>query len=451
MIDPRIPMMVQQPNVLAALDAGTTAATNQNALMRTMEGQNLFRQHGAGAMQGNQNALAAIAGFDPTISQGIQANSLDMDATRLDMSATRQRMGFAAEEMQMLRAETARAVAEAENKAEAESQVRMLEKAFRAADMGMRTGDMAAVRQAMTMFGLEELGPEEGMQAAAQILTGGIEGLAGNYLPKEPGPGERYKAVGGQLVDLYAEGGPAPVAGIEGRSAGLSITTPDGMVISQGGPVVLDRANLQTGSGQTRIADPTSPTGTRIVPEPGSEAAAAARAGELAVADYNRKADIVDANIDRAITMLDESGRWVAGWGSTLSGIPESASRDFAATLDTIKANLGFEELQQMRDSSPTGGALGQVTERELAFLQAVQGNLDAAQSPEQVRRILVEVQTRRRQFREERERIMRGGASAAGFSGASMQDLMAVDLSTLPADQLDAWEQRLNELQGQQ
>lgn len=38
-----------------------------------------------------------------------------------------------------------------------------------------------------------------------------------------------------------------------------------------------------------------------------------------------------------------------------------------------------------MRDSSPTGGALGNVTEKELALLQAVRGSLKQAQTPEQI------------------------------------------------------------------
>ena len=40
-----------------------------------------------------------------------------------------------------------------------------------------------------------------------------------------------------------------------------------------------------------------------------------------------------------------------------------------------------------MRASSPTGGALGNVTERELAFLQSVVANIENSQSPEQLRR----------------------------------------------------------------
>lgn len=78
------------------------------------------------------------------------------------------------------------------------------------------------------------------------------------------------------------------------------------------------------------------------------------------------------------------AGKGAVGWGATLKEVPQTASKDLAALLETIKSNIGFAELQAMRDSSPTGGALGQVTERELALLQAVVGSLDQAQSREQ-------------------------------------------------------------------
>lgn len=146
-------------------------------------------------------------------------------------------------------------------------------------------------------------------------------------------------------------------------------------------------------------------------PIPGSEVASEESRGEtkldLAMADYDRKFGIVDSNLDKAINTLGEKGRWVAGYGSILSGLPESDARDFQATLDTIKANLGFEELQNMRDNSPTGGALGQVSEKEIAFLQAMQGNLDAAQSPEELMDVLKGIKKRRAEFRAERMRIM--------------------------------------------
>lgn len=69
--------------------------------------------------------------------------------------------------------------------------------------------------------------------------------------------------------------------------------------------------------------------------------------------------------------------------------IPGSDTKDLQASMETLKAIIGFEELQSMRDSSPTGGALGQVTEREIALLQALQGNIRLDQSDEQLQQNL--------------------------------------------------------------
>lgn len=59
---------------------------------------------------------------------------------------------------------------------------------------------------------------------------------------------------------------------------------------------------------------------------------------------------------------------------------------DLSQTLDTIRANIGFDELQAMREASPTGGALGAVSERENALLQALRGSLSQQQSEDQLR-----------------------------------------------------------------
>lgn len=55
---------------------------------------------------------------------------------------------------------------------------------------------------------------------------------------------------------------------------------------------------------------------------------------------------------------------------------PRTQANDYKKNLDTLLANVGFNELNRLRQMSPTGGALGQVTERELAFLQNVLGDL---------------------------------------------------------------------------
>lgn len=79
--------------------------------------------------------------------------------------------------------------------------------------------------------------------------------------------------------------------------------------------------------------------------------------------------------------------------GNYLSKIPGTAAHDLSTQIDTIEAAVGFDRLQAMRDASPTGGALGQVSERELALLSASLGSLKQSQSKEQFLRTLESVE----------------------------------------------------------
>jgi hypothetical protein len=53
------------------------------------------------------------------------------------------------------------------------------------------------------------------------------------------------------------------------------------------------------------------------------------------------------------------------------------------AVMITIESNVGFTELNAMRANSPTGGALGNVTEKELILLQNQMGALSRSQNKE--------------------------------------------------------------------
>ena len=92
----------------------------------------------------------------------------------------------------------------------------------------------------------------------------------------------------------------------------------------------------------------------------------------------------------RNLQSIDElSGkvnRWTTGVGSVLAGIPETDARNFAAELDTLKANIAFGELTAMREASKTGGALGQVSNIELGLLTSALGALDPGQSPANIK-----------------------------------------------------------------
>jgi len=70
--------------------------------------------------------------------------------------------------------------------------------------------------------------------------------------------------------------------------------------------------------------------------------------------------------------------------GSIVSFVPGTDAYDIEAKLETIKAIIGFEKLQEMRNASKTGGALGQVSEMENKLLQSVRGSLKIGQSPDE-------------------------------------------------------------------
>lgn len=161
------------------------------------------------------------------------------------------------------------------------------------------------------------------------------------------------------------------------------------------------------------------PEGAQLRPIPGGPVAAemeAAQKAEQAKTQQDEAATaIVTEDIDRALEIIDTAMLPVTGAvGGALAGLGGTEARDLKALLDTVKAKAGFRELQAMRDSSPTGGALGQVTERELAMLQATIGNLEQSQSGEQLKRNLQRV-------RKVYEEIIHGpgGASKSG-SGAT-------------------------------
>jgi len=136
-----------------------------------------------------------------------------------------------------------------------------------------------------------------------------------------------------------------------------------------------------------------------MVPIPGSapatDAAAAAAAAANAAAMEQQGGDIVSTDIGRAINILDTPGMLpTSGFGADwVSSVGGTAGADLRNLLNTVKANVAFDTLSQMRAASPTGGALGAVSERELSLLESAKGALDQSQSPKQLRDNLIRLQ----------------------------------------------------------
>ena len=127
-----------------------------------------------------------------------------------------------------------------------------------------------------------------------------------------------------------------------------------------------------------------------MAPIPGGPAEAEIKAqqakAELGRQQGQQSANLVVQDIDRALEAANNPGLFsntgfMGALGSMIPGTPQS---DLASLLDTIGSNIAFDKLQAMRAASPTGGALGAVTERELALLESTLGSLRQSQSKEQ-------------------------------------------------------------------
>jgi hypothetical protein len=115
---------------------------------------------------------------------------------------------------------------------------------------------------------------------------------------------------------------------------------------------------------------------------------------ELGLPQANQKLAQIQNEAGAVMATVDHALKGVSGWtvgpgGAAFSRLPGSPAKDLQQTLETIKANLGFQKIQAMRDASPTGGALGQVAVQELEMLQKAIASLDNTQSPGQLRQNL--------------------------------------------------------------
>jgi hypothetical protein len=217
----------------------------------------------------------------------------------------------------------------------------------------------------------------EGIAPAVDLPTGMRMGENGpEYIPQYMEGQERLKAAGRSQV---------------------TVNTGD---VGSGQRPIVDKPP----KGYQRVWDEAEGT-YRDVPIPGGEAARAeeeanTKAYQAFQADREQMGAIME-NIDAADTLINN---WTAGAGSLLDSIPATQARDLKARMETVRANIGFDKLNEMRQTSPTGGALGQVTERELNFLQSVRGSLDTGQSPDQLRQTLQEIKASLQRLQEVRQ-----------------------------------------------
>lgn len=199
--DARIILAGEPVNALGALNAGTMAAANANQVGRDNAEADIFRQYGAGILSGEPAALNALAGFNPI--------------TALDVRSTQQQMSERQERLAMDRAAAAQqAATHAANMtaAEREAEAARIRQGLLYLSPLYSRGDRAAFEA-----GVLELDPNgelgiswDNFESQAAMADGVLEVLE-TFDTRNAGPEREYLTVGGQIVDMNAEGGPQVV------------------------------------------------------------------------------------------------------------------------------------------------------------------------------------------------------------------------------------------------
>jgi hypothetical protein len=114
---------------------------------------------------------------------------------------------------------------------------------------------------------------------------------------------------------------------------------------------------------------------------PGSKADREAKADQEKVDAKDRVArgerNFQISLIDDTISLIDENPRLTTGIvGGGLSNVWGTDAYTVDGNIDTIMNNISFAKLQEMRDNSKTGGAVGQLTDAEREALGSTRGAL---------------------------------------------------------------------------
>ena len=131
-----------------------------------------------------------------------------------------------------------------------------------------------------------------------------------------------------------------------------------------------------------------------VEPIPGSQAAQEREQSQRAERVRRETTQQMGGTVIRAIDDIQQTMRTATFpttgyFGQQLSTLGGSAANNIRTDIETIRSNIGIDQLNQMRQASPTGAALGNVTDRENTTLQSLLGNLDQSQTEAQFLRNL--------------------------------------------------------------
>ncbi len=219
---------------------------------------------------------------------------------------------------------------------------------------------------------------------------------------KSPKIVETYDPKTGQPIKGYMKGNEfVPVGGSKAPTRGQRITVgPDGgMTFEQGGSGSYS-ADPKLKKHFRKAKDAKGVETGEIEPIPGSEIARKWNESEKREKSKRlaaqRDSRILIDYADRTMKLIDDDPKTAAGpIAAVAQWIPGTAAYNAKWMIRTLQAKGAFDKLQEIRDNSKTGGAVGQLSDDERRALSDSMAQLEQSQSYEQLRYNLVQFRAR--------------------------------------------------------
>ena len=245
------------------------------------------------------------------------------------------------------------------------------------------------------------------------------------YIPKNATPDATLREPGSNLRHAQPSGS----AQLGSQTTLQTHATPSGSTLASNA-VAMRGQNLTDTRAQQTLAQGKTPPGFRSTPEGNLQAIPGGPADTKLQGVMNQDTAILSSStssMDRLATAANEALNHpglagTAGLRGAIPNIPGTSAADAAALLNTLKSQVAFGVLQDMRNNSKTGGALGNVSDAEGKRLEANLAALEKSQSVDQLRNSLKKIvdytQSAKDRLREAFNMKHSGKADAPAYAG---------------------------------
>lgn len=381
-IDPSIPLQVQQLKLESPVNQLAMAgeAMKIGEMQRGMETQNKLRElYSQGIDVGTPEGFKQVASIDPATALKLRADALQ--GRKLEGDIKKTDVETAGKQMDQFRERTADLV-------------------FNPSDSNIKAHLEDGVLKGM-------LKPEQAQERWAMVSRMDPAQRKAFFMDQGVKAEERYKMMETKRHNLTTEG-------IAGGHLQIARENQQRGTIPAGYRMSADGKNLE--------AIPGGPTTTPLAPKELQARETKYPAATTAVKTVESKADKLIADIETLKNHPGLDSITGAVYGRTPSVTAEG--RAAQALYDSIVARGGFQELAAMRAASPTGGALGNVSNQEGQQLKDAFGTLnrtqDAADLRTQLGRVADDVRGAKTRIREAYDMTYDYKPSAAGGGGGA-------------------------------